>query len=301
MNICRNCDSTQVKNLGFVGAIAPFFLKRIYKMELGSLSARNPIKIMLRKSLKLGKLFFDRLYPPTAVVELEICLTCSFLQMKYVLPEEWLTNHYADYRSDSYNRERIHYEPSYAYTAQHIGLAAEAEIRVRDLTRWLDGKFEIIEEFAMLDYGGADGKFLPDIPAKKYVFEVSNYPPAPGVTRIKSAEDLGLYSYVQISHVLEHVMYPLALVKSVSELVEPGGYLYLEVPQEIHDEEIASLKLTGASRSLHLHEHVNQYSSPGVRALFEGVGFDLIGIETRTIDYGYVSWTVVQGLGRKKR
>jgi Methyltransferase domain len=298
---CRNCDSSNIRELGFVGSVAPFFLKRVFRMELGTLTARNPLKILLRQLLKPGKLVFDRLYPSSAMVELQICLECTFMQMKHVLPEERLTGHYADYRSDSYNKERIHYEPSYAYTAQHIGLAQEAEIRVADLTTWLDGKFEVTPNFTMLDYGGADGRFLPEAAAEKYVFEISDYPPAPGVIRVNSKAALKQYSYVQVSHVLEHVMYPLTLVKSISELVEPGGYLYLEVPQEISDEELARLKLRGAARSYFIHEHVNQYSSPGIAALFEGVGFDLISIERRVVDYGYTSWTVVQALGRNKR
>ena len=44
----------------------------------------------------------------------------------------------------------------------------------------------------MLDYGGANGIFLPDLPGRKYVFDISNVAPADGITRVKSESELGV-------------------------------------------------------------------------------------------------------------
>jgi len=32
---CRNCGSGNLRELGFVGEVAPFFLKRVFNMEVG--------------------------------------------------------------------------------------------------------------------------------------------------------------------------------------------------------------------------------------------------------------------------
>lgn len=301
MGECRNCSSTEVKDLGFVGAVEPFFLKRVYNMEIGVPVSRNRIKRLLGGVLGPVKRWVEKLQPSAALVELQICLTCSFVQMKEILPEEWINRMYSDYRSDSYNNERTRYEPSYAAIAEKIGLPQEAPIRVAGLTKWLAGKMDIAGDFTMLDFGGADGRFLPDMPARKYVFEISDYPPATGITRIESAQELGKYSYVQLAHVLEHVMHPLQMVQSVSERVEPGGFLYVEVPQDDTDATLADLRRGEISKNLPIHEHVNRYSAPAVTRMLEQAGLDVAAIETERCDFGYATWTIVRGLGRKKK
>jgi 2-polyprenyl-3-methyl-5-hydroxy-6-metoxy-1,4-benzoquinol methylase len=219
--------------------------------------------------------------------------------MKHMLPEEWINELYSDYRSAIYNAERIHYEPSYAAVAPRIGSPGEAEIRVAALTRWLGGKMDISEGFSMLDFGGADGRFLPDMAGEKFVYEISDYPAAPGITRIHAAENLETYRYVQLSHVLEHVMQPLALVRKVKLCVAPGGLLYVEVPQEISDERLDALQRGEAPTGLYVHEHVNGYSCRAVARLLECAGLELVAIESEQIDYGYSSWSIVRALGRR--
>jgi hypothetical protein len=299
MNVCRNCGSSELKELGFTGAVAPFFLKRVFMMELGSPTPRHPAKIAILSLLRPAKSLIQRLYSTTAMVELQVCSVCSFLQMKHEVPEEWINRLYSDYRSESYNRERIHYEPSYAAIARHIGLPQEAETRVRQLTLWLEGKIEVSADFTMLDFGGADGRFLPSVPAKKFVYEISDYPIAPDVTRVTSARELGEYSYVQLAHVLEHVLHPLRLVSTLVENVKPGGYLYLEVPQETDDETLQGLKRGEINKNLSIHEHINGYSSLAMAKLVESAGLELVAIEREQVDYGYAAWTIVRALGRK--
>src|SRR5262249_1003987 len=154
--------------------------------------------------------------------------SCSFIQTKVPFQEEALGNLYADYRSESYNRERIRYEPEYASIAAQVG-ASDQEIRARrgGLTQWLAGKVDHEPDFSMLDFGGATGVFLPDLPARKYGFDISDIAPADGITRIKDESELSSYSYVQLAHVLEHVSFPLALTAKAASFVKPSGYLYI--------------------------------------------------------------------------
>ena len=88
---------------------------------------------------------------------------------------------------------------------------------------------------------------------------MSDVSPVPGVVRLSDEAALGTYSYVQITHVLEHVPEPLALLKRVACLVKPSGYLYVEVPQDLSDAEIADLKNGVVRHGLPIHEHINMY------------------------------------------
>ena len=81
--------------------------------------------------------------------------------------------------------ERIRYEPEYATIASQAGSCVqEIQARTVGLTRWLTGKLNVENNFSMLDYGGADGKFLPNLPGEKYVFDISDIAPAEGIKRI---------------------------------------------------------------------------------------------------------------------
>ena len=174
-------------------------------------------------------------------------------------PNEAIGRLYTDYRSDSYNRERVRYEPEYAVIASQAG-SYNQEIRARTvgLTRWLNGKLNLKSNFSMLDYGGADGKFLPNVPGEKYVFDSSDIAPAEGVIRIRDESRLGSYSYIQLAHVLEHVSYPLALTRTATSFLKDSGYLYIEVPLELSEAATARLASGDKTIRLDIHEHYQQ-------------------------------------------
>lgn len=117
----------------------------------------------------------------------------GFLHSNYgPFSDEAIGRLYLDYRTDSYNRERIHNEPEYALIAASVGSSQqEIQTRTEGLTHWLRGKLSLDRDFSMLDYGGADGKFLPQLPRRKYVFDISPVAPADGIVKIKTNPTLG--------------------------------------------------------------------------------------------------------------
>ena len=300
MGECRNCGSVATKDLGPIGAAAPFLLKRVLNLDTGLAPSRHRLKRFLR-SITLFREVARKVYGSTVLLEVQICTTCSFIQTKIPLPEEGLAKLYVDYRSESYNRERIHYEPEYASIASRVG-SDDKEVNGRKggLTAWLTPKVDIDGDFSMLDYGGADGKFLPDLPGRKYVFEISDIAPIAGIERVKDEASLGIYSYVQIAHVLEHVPFPLALTRKACSYLRPKGYLYVEVPQDLSDEAVVQLLNDGANMSVVIHEHINYYTVASATKLFESAGIDLIHIESATLDIGWMQAPIVRALGRKK-
>ena len=232
---------------------------------------------------------------------MQICRACNFIQVKHAFRDEDLGKLYADYRTPSYNQERIRYEPTYAIIASQVG-RAEKEIacRVDGLTAWLQGKIKPAGDFSMLDFGGSDGRFLPRLDGEKYVFEISNTQPMPGIVRIANEADLATYSYVQIAHVLEHVSEPLQLLKHVAGFMNPSGYLYIEVPQDLPDDEIAALR-NGTSRrqGLLVHEHINVYCASSIRSLVEAAGLIPLHVETTPIDLGWITGTNIRALCKR--
>jgi len=301
MQDCRNCGSRNLKELGFIGEVAPFFLKRVLNMEVKTSLARHPLRLFARRVCALPQRLFAKAYGCSAYVEMQVCLDCSFVQTKHAFSDDALGRLYADYRSATYNEERIRYEPTYAALAKDVGVSdQEVATRVGGLTAWLEDKLQLENGASMLDFGGSDGRFLPRIEARKYVFEISDISPLEGIVRIAREADLGSYSYVQVAHVLEHVPEPLALVKHVASFVKPSGHLYIEVPQDLKDAEIEQLKNGHSRPGLAVHEHINVYCVQSVRSLIEAAGLELIGVEPTYVDLGWITGTNIRALCRKR-
>jgi len=302
MGECRNCGAEVTGDLGFIGEVAPFFLKRVLNLEHGLAPSGHPVKRFLRR-IGLFAESFQKIYGKSVLVEIEVCTSCSFIQTKVPFPEEAIGRLYTDYRSDCYNRERIRYEPEYAAIASQAGSCIqEIQSRTDGLTRWLTGKLNIESNFSMLDYGGADGKFLPNLPGEKggkYVFDISDIEPADGIMRIRDESELRSYSYIQLAHVLEHVSYPLVLARKAASFLKPSGYLYIEVPLEVSDEETTRLANGDQTIRVGIHEHINRYTVKSVTALLRSTGLSLVAVETEVVDLGWNKATMIRALGRK--
>jgi Methyltransferase domain len=299
MNRCRNCDAAATRELGFIGALAPFFLKRVVGAELITRYSANRLKRSIQDLTSIAHRFIARIRPQAVAVELQSCLNCSFIQTKFPFSDEAISRLYEDYRSDSYNKERSYYEPTYTAVANSIGSHTEAGLgRVEALTSWLQERINL-NEGAMLDFGGADGKFLPAFHGPKFVYEISDVQPAPGIVRLTDEASLQTYSYVQLAHVLEHVTEPLKLARRVAGLVQEGGYLLIEVPQDVSNEILQELQLGSGHHTLAIHEHINYYSALSLRKLIEAVGLEVISVDAVPIKSAMGGQTFIRGLARR--
>lgn len=289
-----------MEDLGAIGKVAPFFLKRVFDMELRYPRSPNPFKQKIRGLASSALSLISRFPVHNAFVEMQLCRRCFFIQTRTCFHQDDIMRLYLDYRSPSYNQERILYEPSYASIADDVG-QHEVEIHTRTaaLKDFLNQNLTPNRAFTILDYGGSDGKFVPDFPGKKFVYEISDIDPIPGVTRIKSESDLSQYSLVLLAHVIEHVPHPLDLVRKVTSYIEPGGYLYLETPQEIADDD-RNRFLHGASPfDIAIHEHINSYCKSAVTGLLESAGLNIVAVQTGQVDVGWARAVHIRALGRK--
>jgi len=230
---------------------------------------------------------------------MQSCLNCSFLQTKYPFADDAISRLYSDYRSDSYNRERIFYEPDYANYAVLVGPYTEGNLeRIPALTAWIRRHLDLTGA-SMLDYGGADGKYLPAFDGSKFVYEISDIAPEAGVTRISSAAHLESYDYVQLSHVLEHVTHPLLMVREVAKTVRAGGHLLIEVPQDLASNLIADIQRGASSDTLSIHEHINQYSVAAVAALVQAAGLEVVALEPIPVKTPWSSQDFIRCLAQR--
>jgi hypothetical protein len=301
MNRCRNCGASALHELGFIGDLAPFFLKRVYRVELVTRISPHPLKRLVQKLTTLVQPLISRVHPVVAAVELQSCLNCSFVQTKFPFPEEGIARLYSDYRSDSYNKERCFYEPSYAAVAHDVGQYKEDGLdRISALTKWLEKRVSL-NGASMLDYGGANGQFLPSFQGDKYVFEISDIEPYQGVTRISDASLLDTYSYIQLSHVLEHVGEPLQMVKCVAAYLAENGHLLIEVPQDQSTDLLKQLQTHAADRNITVHEHINNYCVLSVQKLIEAAGLEVVAIEPVAVESPVAKQEFIRALARNPR
>lgn len=302
MGECRNCGSSGLKNLGPIGRVNPFFLKRVLGLELRVPRSPHAVKQRIRDVVGVLMSLFARLTDHGGFVELELCDSCSFIQTSSPFHDDDIMRLYTDYRSHSYNQQRIQYEPDYAAIAQAVGSdPLEVSTRTAALNALLRKELRTADSLTILDYGGSDGSFIPDIPGLKFVYEVSDINPVAGVTRIKSESELGAYSLVLLAHVTEHVTHPLELVRKVSTYVEPGGHLYIETPEEMSDQQRDELRKGTARFDIPIHEHINSYCVPALAALLKAAGFTIVAMERASVDLGWAKGIHLRALGRKLR
>lgn len=156
------------------------------------------------------------------------CQDCSlgFFNYRYKPQEMFLI--YNLYRGDKYFKIRNRWEPWYTKDFNET----------HDRQSYIDSRKKYLETFLLknlksnpqilVDYGGDKGQYIPNLDQKKsYVLEVSENDALPGIDRISNLTEIQKPDLVILSHVLEHVSNPRAMLE---ELLEQSTVLYIEVP-----------------------------------------------------------------------
>jgi hypothetical protein len=210
-----------------------------------------------RESLVLFPKASQKIYAKSLLAEMEICERYSFIQCRKHFPEDAAAC--TRLCSDSYNQERIQYEPEYSSIAPHVGVCKqEVQTRKIGLAPWLRGKVNPETGFPRSTMAAPMEYFLPDLPGRKYVFDISDIALADGITRVKSESELG-YPYIQLRTVLIMSHFHWLWPKKAASFLDDSGHLCIEVPQELCDEVRAQLASRGKNIRLTIHEHINQY------------------------------------------
>lgn len=204
---------------------------------------------------------------------------------------------YHDYRSETYNRDRISVEPSYAHIAKHVG-AHPLEIKNRNagVDGFLRRNAEHFSGGTMIDYGGSDGRLIPHFAYETFekidIYDASEAPLHRSVdlrrVQKSAAPRPETYTFLACMHVLEHVGNPRSLVIEAVHLLAPGGLLYLEVPHDLTQSMREDFANRIADTPIGIHEHMNTFNSTSIRALIESVpGLELVDNAEDVVDFGW--------------
>lgn len=302
---CRNCNSLDCHSLA-TGVVAPFFLKRVFGINLsdlaGVLTVNNNAQLI--EHIRTNNLEFLFPYKSPVLAVLRVCKRCGFVGPEMYYPEEMLAHLYTDYRSDSYNEERCRYEPQYKDVQYLVGKdPVEISVRLANLEQLLKSELELDGIHSVLDWGGGEGRFIPPCLKNKdvYILDISDEPlKDTNFTRISQPSSGQLFDLILVAHVIEHVSSPLEFMKKVLLHLKPGGFLYIEVPQDQPDENIQLFKFSPASINHWIHEHLNLYCEASLMHLGDALGAHRVTMKKNMVDLGWIKGTHLAGIFQKR-
>lgn len=82
------------------------------------------------------------------------------------------------------------------------------------------------------------------------------------------------YDLIFLNHVLEHFMDVAAAMSKLSELLKPGGVLYVRVP----DYDSFDRRISGKKWPAHAYFHISNFSEKSLRILFEQHGIEVFRV-----------------------
>jgi hypothetical protein len=174
---------------------------------------------------------FDLWAPGSSEFNLEFVL-CKHCGMVVFKPRPTAADLDGKYRYLAEGRSLGH-----GNAAPNAAAAAIARRRSRDQFVCLNGALP--SQASVLDYGGGSGELMLEHMAHGYRCHVVDYNSNtyPGVVKLgDTLDDLSPefhFDLVVCSHVLEHLADPLSVTQALSERLNAGGMLFLEVPMEL--------------------------------------------------------------------
>jgi hypothetical protein len=282
---CRACGSNTVATLADKARLAPFFAKKVFGLKILHNNSGRKIQYLNRLFAGAGDRIVNmaiEYLDASMVMDASICMNCGFWSTKDPFEDEMLKMLYSNYRSSEYNEERDVFEPGYRDAiAPYLGGDNEAVVRNNRLEQYLRSVslFENAKPKSLLDWGGADGRFLPAVAwdVNKYCYDISCSPTVDGVVGISSLEALGKFDYVQLAHVLEHVPEPRSALKLVTDHMTPGGFVYVELPLEVSATTLPQ-SIAECSPTLVVHEHINKFLPMTLEKMFYSLGLQVIDV-----------------------
>ena len=314
---CRVCNSGDLKTLP-VCEYAPFFQLRVdITKDPFLLYSRNQFVYAAnlsfftrawRKAMRIfNKLTSPHRYPFRTSGQ--YCANCYSTMPSHEYSYEDLAGLYRDYRSDSYNNDRISVEPSYAKICTLVGNnPIEVKNRNAATDRFLNKNSEHLSNGIALDYGGSDGQFISRSVIEHYeavdIYDVSDAllhdsVKEPKVKKINFIESSD-YALLLCMHVFEHVGNPMQFLKEAMKYVTKGGCIYVEVPLELSEVMKQQFEESVIDIPFTVHEHINQFELLSLNKLFESTaGLQLMDSTEDYVDIGWAKVKIGRYLAKK--
>ncbi len=87
------------------------------------------------------------------------------------------------------------------------------------------------------------------------------------------------YDLIFLQEVLEHLVAPFIALTNINEMLKPGGYLYLTIPNTNHWSMVFFRQKAIVKRGSLLDTHISEISPMGLVKLVSMAGFDVIDID----------------------
>lgn len=248
------------------------------------------------------------------------CSDCSFRFFDVRLDPEEVIRLYSGYRGDRYFAERHRWEFWYSRKVND-GIGGDPEEivqRVTALEKFILPHLNNGTVKTVLDYGGDRGQFIPkSIGTEKFVFELSDAQPEPGVNRISSEQELHStkFDFIMALGVLEHCSDPATVVEQLRSCLNPGSLLCIGVPNERYGvgfagkgslyrsylnallrfpSALVAVDFYSATARIQLdhippfglikcHEHLNFFNRNSMTALLERTGFEVVDSKIESV------------------
>jgi hypothetical protein len=242
---------------------------------------------------------------------MQACALCHSITPCHEYSFDDLLGLYRDYRSETYNRDRISVEPTYARIAEDVGNhSLEIKNRNAAVDSFLSRSASYFTGSEMIDYGGSDGRFIPPFVYKQFknihIYDASKEPLHVSVDarKVKKIADPQpeAYTFLTCMHVLEHVGNPKALVVEAARLLVPGGLMYIEVPLELTQSISEDLVRNIIDTPITIHEHMNLFDRTSIRNLVGSIAdLELIDDTEDVVNFGWISGLIGRFLARKAK
>ncbi len=172
--------------------------------------------------------------------ELVYCPDCGLYYSSRRPNDNESEGYYKNYMEEEYISHRCKIEPTFNKFRQDYVTSGDAEKEFLSRIHNMKSMFKKYIDFdkikSVLDYGGARGNYiLKEFKnAQKFLYDVDVLEPTNDDTVKVSYEELGnhKFDFIQCCHVLEHVAYPMEIIKKLISLMKAGSYLFVEVPYE---------------------------------------------------------------------
>lgn len=231
------------------------------------------------------------------------CPNCETSYFEKRPNSEEVNNYYSIYNSEKFHKLRKHYEP-HMYEENHLYMKGysnwtydfRSQFLHEDIVKYLPN---IPQSWNVLDYGCSGKLFNLDFKfTNNFSFNLSKTDDIDDQINIINKigeEHKNYFDFILCTHVLEHVSYPKDMIKEITTLLKPGGYLYIEIPDETG---LTNDIMTYPLQQKYMHEHINLFSPKSIRVLFNQSNLATIFAHKRPCSE--LSYTgVISGLARK--
>lgn len=166
-------------------------------------------------------------------------------------------------------------------TSSGSGVSGTDAQRLSDVAAWLD-ECVADKDTAIVDIGCANGFLLGRLKARGFSRLLGVDPSAACVANMRALglegaqgsltrldKNLGTFDVVILSHVVEHLRDPRAVLGNVVALLRPGGCIYVEVPDAARYKDYLVAPFQDFNT-----EHINHFSSASLANLMRALGFE---------------------------